>query len=298
MDLSSWDSYYSEQWKGRWPALKQSLLLPNRYVARRNAFCELGSSLGSVLSQEPIPKLSISCYPLEEVSDPPLDTHGLKGFYAMDLASLFPVLALEIESEDRVLDMCAAPGGKALMIVEQSRKPEQIYLNEPSRARRDRLKKVLREYLPAEIREKLNLKGIDGARIGLKDKEAFNKILIDAPCSGERHLIRDPKVMGKWSPARSKNLSQRQYALLASAWASLAPGGKMVYSTCSISKMENDQIISRLINKKKGKLRVVQKQWAYGEATEHGWQILPDRDEAWGPIYFSILSKEHVVAST
>ena len=132
---------------------------------------------------------------------------------------------------------------------------------------------------------------MDGGRIGLKEKEDYQKILIDAPCSGERHMLRNPSLLKKWSPARSKNLSQRQYTLLASGWAALTRGGRLVYSTCSISNLENDAVISRLVKKKGDAVQIVKQDWFFGEATQWGWQILPDQDEGWGPLYFSILAK-------
>lgn len=228
--------------------------------------------------------------PLEKKTSPAVTKTGLMDFYPMDLASVYPVLALEISGEEEILDLCAAPGGKALLILEQLR-GGHLVSNEWSLNRRHRLKRVLADYLPEEILQRVELKGWDGNLIGKKHPDRFDKILVDAPCSGERHLLSEPKEMKRWSPARTKNLARRQYALLASAWDALKPGGRLVYSTCSISKTENDGVVAKLLKREGEKVILKNKDWDRGEATEFGWVILPTEKENWGPIYWSVMEK-------
>jgi 16S rRNA C967 or C1407 C5-methylase (RsmB/RsmF family) len=96
--------------------------------------------------------------------------------------------------------------------------------------------------------------------------------------------------MKLWSPARSRHLAVRQYALLASALAVVKPGGRLVYSTCSISPAENDAIIARLMKKRAGEAEVLKPRLEIGEATEQGWMILPDAT-GYGPIYLAALQR-------
>ncbi|MES2855742.1 MAG: RsmB/NOP family class I SAM-dependent RNA methyltransferase, partial [Bdellovibrionota bacterium] len=90
--------------------------------------------------------------------------------------------------------------------------------------------------------------------------------------------------------ARSKNLAVRQYSLLVSALQVVKHGGRIVYSTCSLSPLENDDVIARLLKKRKGEATVVKPTFEIGEPTELGWQILPDKT-GFGPIYLSVLER-------
>lgn len=245
------DDYYQKEWRARWPKLKQALLRPMQKVSRVSNFS------------------------------------GESHFYEMDLASLFPALALDVQKQDRVLDLCAAPGGKSLMLIENG-DPQNITLNDISQNRFYKLKRILQEYIPKNIFEKIKITNHDGARWCLYEKKVYDKILVDAPCSGERHLLYDETELQNWSLSRTKNLAKRQYALLASALQVAKPGGFIVYATCSISKSENDGVISRLHQKKKDRFCVCKRRWPLGEPTEWGWQILPDQ-EGFGPLYFAVL---------
>jgi len=149
---------------------------------------------------------------------------------------------------------------------------------------------VLEDYLPRDVLARVRVTGHDGAKWCLHETEAFDRVLLDAPCSGERHLLENPEELKVWSPARSKNLSVRQYALLASAHAVVRVGGRIVYSTCSISPLENDAVIARLLKKRPGEVAVRKPSYELGEPTEHGWMILPDRS-GFGPIYHAVLER-------
>jgi 16S rRNA C967 or C1407 C5-methylase (RsmB/RsmF family) len=112
---------------------------------------------------------------------------------------------------------------------------------------------------------------------------------VDAPCSGERHLLGNPKELVLWSESRSKKLAQRQYALLTAALLAIKSGGRIVYSTCSISPYENDGVITELKRRKGDSFRVQDvSNLEVGEKTEHGVQFLPDQI-GWGPIYMCAL---------
>lgn len=204
--------------------------------------------------------------------------------------------------------MCAAPGGKSLILIEAmcGLKPGLIksspmnlsgcfVANELSAKRRHRLMTVIKRYLPKEVRSLVRVRGEDGSRIGLHEKLSYDKVLLDAPCSGERGLFDKQSEIQQWKEKRSKSFAIRQYALLASAFMALKPGGRLVYSTCSISPYENDGVIEKFIKRQRKKdeanYKIQYHQEAeLGEATEHGTQFLPDR-QGWGPIYFAVIEK-------
>jgi 16S rRNA C967 or C1407 C5-methylase (RsmB/RsmF family) len=265
------ETHYAELYGERWPALKAALLLPARKTARRNIF--------SKRSAEPEAQSFA-------------DENGIHDFYFMDPASIFPAENLMdgICDGERVLDLCAAPGGKSLILASHLAETSRLVVNELSDKRRGRLKAVLHDYLPAEILSRVQVTGHDGTKWCLYETDSFDRILIDAPCSGERHLLSDAAEIGEWSTARSRNLSVRQYALLASSIAVVKPGGRIVYSTCSISPRENDDVVARLLKKKSGEVKLRSLHFETGEATEFGWMFLPDRSGI-GPIYFSSLER-------
>ncbi len=227
----------------------------------------------------------------EKSLTPQPDSSGLSDFYIMDPASIFAAEALGVQEGDEVLDLCAAPGGKSLILFEEIGSSGRLVANEISDRRRGRLKAVMHDYIPkVKLAQQLKVTGHDGGRWCLYEKSAYDRVLLDAPCSGERHLLDDESELKKWSPSRGKNLAIRQYALLASAVQTVRSGGRIVYSTCSISPLENDGIIAKLLKKRPDEVEVLSFPQQFGEATEYGWAITPDRT-GYGPIYFSCLRK-------
>ena len=122
----------------------------------------------------------------------------------------------------------------------------------------------------------------------LYEQDQYDKILLDAPCSSEAHVLTSEKHLKQWSVKRTKGLAQIQYKMLASALIALKPGGRLVYSTCSISPLENDDVIKKIISKKKGKL--VDYKCDQATTTEFGHMFLPHKNSM-GPIYLIVLTK-------
>lgn len=286
-DAKTFDSYYQNIFNDRWEPLKQSLLAAERQVARWNQFVAFKAQTEFGEAFETLPQ----SFMLKNSSEISRSEENLLSYYVMDPASQFAARALEVQPGDVVLDMCAAPGGKTLILAEALREDGEIFANEMSEARRERLKKVIQQYIPRTIRDRVWVTGKDGGKFALTHKEKFDRILVDAPCSGERHLLDSPKDLADWSPSRSEKLAQRQYALLTAALLAVKPGGRIVYSTCALSPMENDGVIARLLKKKDG-FRVLPPVAPVAEAelTEFGVQFLPDRC-GYGPIYYSVLEK-------
>lgn len=290
----AYDQTYSELFGARWEPLKQALLAEAHHVARKNRFYftehpEDTSALESPGIGAIYPHLE-SCYYATETFDLKNYSSELLPFYKMDPASIFAARALAVQAGDRVLDMCAAPGGKTLVLAETLGANGRLVANELSPKRRFRMMSVIKHYVPPDIRPQIDITGFDGSRYGLKVKDAYDRILLDAPCSGDRGLLHKPEELKEWTPKRPKNFAIRQYALLASAFMALKPGGRLVYSTCAISPYENDGVIEKLFKKKDGQFRVLENAAPIGEATQHGRLILPDQDQA-GPIYFSVIEK-------
>jgi len=260
----------------RWPALLKALLASETQVLRWNQFAN------------PPPQQELS--ELTGKGEIPRDSAGLLQYYVMDPASYWAAKALEVQDGDVVLDMCAAPGGKSLILAETLMTSGELIANEMSEARRERLKKVIQQYIPRDIRDRVWVTGKDGGKFALTHKQKFDRILVDAPCSGERHLFETRKELDEWKASRSEKLAHRQYALLTAALLACKPEGRIVYSTCSISDLENDHVIEKLLKKKEGQFEVLETPlpMAGAERTKYGIRMWPDRCQA-GPIYYSVL---------
>lgn len=216
---------------------------------------------------------------------------GLAAPYFLDPASVEAAQALNVAPGDRVLDLCAAPGGKSLVLAAAMGREGTLTANDRSSARRARLRRVLDEHLPPELRARVSVTPHDASRWGLHERDAYDRVLVDVPCSSERHLLRSPAHLAKWSPARTRHLAVQAYAILAAGFAAVRPGGSVVYSTCTVSSYENDEVIRKLTVKRGAEVLLDGPELAIGEPTELGWLILPDRCGGLGPIYIARVRK-------
>lgn len=243
---------------------------------------------------------------------------GLLAPYFLDAASLAVAAAVEVRPGMRVLDLCAAPGGKSLVLASQLaapsgqqgavRRPGELVANERSAARRARLHRVLDSHLPPEARALVRVTGHDAATWAVHEPSAYDLVLADVPCSSERHVIRSPGALDEWSPSRTRRLAQGAYAIGCAGADALVPGGELVYSTCALSPLENDAVVARIIDRAAGALELVDAGGRLvsaaarhpdlspfpsgtSEQTERGRLFLPDRPGGLGPMYVSILRR-------
>jgi 16S rRNA C967 or C1407 C5-methylase (RsmB/RsmF family) len=166
--------------------------------------------------------------------------------YPMNASSLLPVLALNPQPGETVLDACAAPGGKALMIAEQIGATGTLLANDICGPRRQRMATLFADWQQTNI----TIINKDAAVLFKHYKHQFDKILVDAPCSSEKHVWNSPKHLADWSYSRIKQLKQRQLAILSGLTFALKPGGTLVYSTCAINTEENEGVVAQLLKKR------------------------------------------------
>ena len=221
---------------------------------------------------------------------------GLVQAYYLDAASLYPPAVLALQPGEHVLDLCAAPGGKSLQLALALNGHGRLVLNELSRARRNRLERVVREHLDGPQQAIIEIWGKDGSLLGMTCPHRFNAILLDAPCSSERHLLADEQELETWSPHRSKQLAHRQMALLCSALELLRPGGRLVYSTCALSPLENQDNVEKFLKKRSPKIQVQALDHGPGEPCGQGRLILPDTCGGQGPMFTACFKKSEDVA--
>ena len=236
---------------------------------------------------------------------------GAEKSYFLDSASVLAALCLPVKGGERILDLCAAPGGKTLVLASRMDPEALLSSNERSPERKHRLAVVVETCLPPQISARVKTSCSDGSTWCTRQSECFDRILLDAPCSSERHVYLDPKYLKDWSLSRIKTVTTEQWALLSSAYRLLQPGGILLYSTCALCPEENDGMISRLYKKFnkdgsafellppspelseiEGFTKITLPQY---EKTEFGYQILPDTANGAGPIYFSIIKKNNTL---
>lgn len=286
---ADFESHYQTLFGDEWAALKAALLRPRQHVARRTG---KGKGIGVLPESMPEYPLASGCHDVREFEVQEAMEQCPDGFYRMDLASVIAARALLQHPAQSSWDVCAAPGGKALLLLEAMGEGEALTLTDLSRARLEKLKQVIRRYHGEQALESplLKLATADGVDWGYRHPERYDRVLLDAPCSSERHVLADEKALAQWSPHRVKSLAKRQYGLLCSALLATRPGGAVLYSTCSIHPSENDGVIERYLHKKTH-AELLPVSAPIGRATRHGWMIRPDLDQGWGPMYFTLLRR-------
>lgn len=169
-----------------------------------------------------------------------LDIYKEGKIYLQSLPSMIPPLVLSPKTGEKVLDLTAAPGGKTTEMAELMNGKGYILANELDKLRCERLKYNV-EMQGANIVEIVNGRG---EKIGENYKEQFDKVLLDAPCSGEgRFTIYNVQSYKQWSEKTVNELVKIQKKLFKSAYEALKPGGTLVYSTCTLNRQENENII-------------------------------------------------------
>jgi len=165
--------------------------------------------------------------------------------YIQNAASWLPIVALQPQPGETILDMCAAPGGKTSHIAQQAVNGAFITANDNSRPRLHKLQRNLERLGVENVTFTLH----DATRLSHHlEPESFDKILLDAPCSGEGMMTLDTKKdFESWSVAHIQRLQKLQKKLIVQAWKLLKPGGTLVYSTCTMAPEENEAVIDYLL---------------------------------------------------
>lgn len=166
-------------------------------------------------------------------------------YYIQEPSAMIPASILPVEEGDRVLDLCAAPGGKATELAAKLNGTGVLVANDISVSRAMALAKNLQMtgagnvVVTAETPDKLS-ENFDGF---------FDKVLIDAPCSGEGMFRREPRMIKDWLVNGPEYYAAIQKEILDKAYHMLKPGGMMVYSTCTFSVLEDESVIQWFIDK-------------------------------------------------
>lgn len=165
--------------------------------------------------------------------------------YVQSLSSMIPALILAPQAPELILDMAAAPGSKTSQLAALMENRGEIVANDIDRRRLFKLKAVL-EILGVK---NVTVVSMAGQSLWKRYPEAFDKVLLDAPCSMEGHLFYP-------SGKKIHNIAKLQRWLLRSAVSAAKPGGTVVYSTCSMAPEENEEVVDWILRKEKGRVEL------------------------------------------
>jgi 16S rRNA C967 or C1407 C5-methylase (RsmB/RsmF family)/NOL1/NOP2/fmu family ribosome biogenesis protein len=168
-------------------------------------------------------------------------------YYVQESSSMFVAHVLQelrknFDGNIRVLDLCAAPGGKSTLLLDELDDNDLLVSNEIIKTRVN----ILEENLVRWGRSNIVISNNDPARIGAVEA-FFDLVLIDAPCSGEGMFRKDKNAIAEWSEQHVMLCTQRQQRILADALPALKPGGYLIYSTCTFNHAENEANVKKLI---------------------------------------------------
>ncbi len=254
---------------------------------RVNQRIQSRSAYESCLAQRGIGFVAAANSPTGLTLDSPLPVNDIPGFAdgrvsVQDESAQLVAAALALSDGQRVLDGCAAPGGKTGLILESvSGAVDLVAVDLPQRvaAIRDNLKRL-----------KLDARVVSADLTRTEswwDGEPFDRILLDVPCSGSGVIRRRPDIKHHRRLSDIEQFAGRQCAMLDSVWPLLAPGGLMLYVTCSLFRAENDQVIEKFVNQKDDyELQSLSEE--FGIATQFGRQRLPGVHAGDGFYYASI----------
>ena len=166
-------------------------------------------------------------------------------FYSQEPSAQIAAELADVQKGDKVLDLCAAPGGKSTQLAAKLEGEGILVSNEVNFGRAKILcENIQRMGIKNAIVTNMYPEKLEGIFEGF-----FDKIVVDAPCSGEGMFRKDDVAVQQWSIEHTISCASRQLSILDSAYKMLSPGGKLVYSTCTFAKVENEEVAEKFAQK-------------------------------------------------
>lgn len=283
-------SQIQRDWPGRYTeVLRQNNLAPpmvlrvNRLAISRAAYLERLAQTGISAYASPVGDSAV-------VLESPTAVERLPGFAegwvsVQDSAAQLAAALLELKPGLRVLDVCAAPGGKLMHVLETCSGLKEVVAVDISPERVARIHDNL-------ARAGLNARVLTADATDPEawwDGQIFDRILLDAPCSATGVIRRHPDIKVLRKPSDISGLLDLQRLILDAAWPMLAPGGLLLYATCSILRQENEVRIAEFLENHSD-AREVPIEATWGEAVSHGRQILTG-DQGMDGFYYARIVK-------
>lgn len=234
---------------------------------------------------------------------------GVTSHFIMNGSSILPPLVLNLKPGDSVFDACAAPGGKSLLML-QTHLPKILIANDLQESRSNKVRRLMKQYIYDFDSSWKNHRCIvreEDAR-NTNEYEQFDKVLADVPCTNDRHSIAE-NDNNIFKPTRVKErlrLPEMQSSILVNCIRLLKPGGDLVYSTCSLSPIQNDGVVHMALSKVfseygitctvKDLSRIMKPfesvfKFEHPKGLKYGQMVLPFLPANFGPMYFCKLTR-------
>ena len=279
-----------QDWPAQWEAILQANNQRPPQHLRVNGLRTSRENYLEDLQQAGIPAQQCDLAPTAIQVLDPVDVTRLPGFddghvSVQDAGAQLAATLLDPQPGHSVLDACAAPGGKTAHICELQPAIAEITAVDIDEIRLERLRDTL-----SRLKLDATVTRADAARTDTWwDGRLFDRILLDAPCSATGVIRRHPDIKRLKSPEQVPALQTSQTELLAALWPLLRPGGRLIYSTCSLLHDENDRVMETFLdNHPSANLETIREEW--GIATARGRQLLPCLDNTDG-FYYAVLTK-------
>ena len=277
-----------------WPAHYADLLRHNNEAPPLALRVNLGKASREAylarLAEAGIPAGASEVCASAVIVETPMPVESLPGFAegavsVQDTAAQLAAPLLDLAAGQRILDVCAAPGGKTAHILETQADLKELVAIDiaPERI--------------ARVRENLRREGLSATVLAADatrpeawwDGQHFDRILVDAPCSATGVIRRHPDIKVLRQPADVAGLEGTQRRILEAAWPMLAPGGKLLYATCSVLRRENEARIGEFLDAHP-EARELEIEADWGIKAAHGRQILAG-DRNMDGFYYALLEK-------
>lgn len=223
---------------------------------------------------EPIPWTRDGFY-YDPEDKPTRHPHYFAGlYYIQEPSAMAPVNVLEPNEMDNVLDMCACPGGKSVQIASYLHNKGLLVSNDISTSR---IKALVKNLEMMGVTNVLILNTTEEV-IGERFEGFFDKLLIDAPCSGEGMFRKEPKMVAEWDEDYTKQFRTMQDSILENIHGTLKPEGELVYSTCTFSALENEDCLNGFLARHEDYRQETLKADPFEFATKEGYgRLWPHR---------------------
>lgn len=256
----------------------------NSSQTTRADYLELLSAEGIAAVPGSLSESAVYLQKPRSVTDIPSFSEGRAS--VQDEASQLVPRLLQLKPGQRILDACAAPGGKSCHILECERSLTSITSIDKNQSKLDRIEENLQR-----LGLDANLLAADAREVEQWwDGKPFDRILIDAPCSATGVIRRHPDIKLLRKLADIENLAQTQLQLLTALWPCLKPGGLLLYTTCSLLKQENEEIVKRFLESSdSAKYEAIAADW--GVECAFGRQLFPGTSLGPDGFFYAVLRK-------